>query len=88
MLGKMLPFTSLAGGMRRRGRRRERLTTALRRLLLRGLPCAGHKMINCHGLSGHHVFTTVGFNFKGVNRFYSYLLGFLTGASDSTGASG
>ena len=55
------------------------MTTALGRLLLRGLPRAGHKMINCHGFSGHHVFVTVGFGFR-VNKFYSYLLGFLNGS--------
>ena len=50
---------------------------ALRWLLLHGLPCVKHKMINCHGLSGHHVFVTFGFSFREVNRFCSYLLGFL-----------
>ena len=34
----------------------------------------GYKTINGHGLSSHHVFTTVKFDVRGVNKFYSYLL--------------
>ena len=49
-------------------------------LLLHGLPYAEHKTINCCGLSGHHVFVMVEFSFRGVNKFYSYLLGFLNGS--------
>ena len=49
-------------------------------MLLHGLPCAGYKTINGHGLSGHHVSTTVRFGVRGVNKLYSYLLGFLSGS--------
>ena len=49
-------------------------------MLLRGLPCAGYKTINGHGLSGHHVSTTIRFNVRGVNKLYSYLLDFPSGS--------
>ena len=52
------------------------------------LPCVRHKTINYYSLSSHHVFVTVKFGFRGVNRFYSYLLSFVNRASDSTGISG
>ena len=41
--------------------------------------CAGYKTINGHGLSGHHVSTTIRFNVRGVNKLYSYLLDFPSG---------
>jgi len=52
------------------------LTATLRGFPLHGLSCSRHKTVNYHGLSGHHVFTTVGFGF-GVIRFYNYFLGYL-----------
>ena len=56
------------------------MTTALRWLLLRGWSGTGHKMINHHCLSCHHVFTSIGFDFRGVNRFGNYFLDFLSGS--------
>ena len=77
LLGNTLPLSGSTGGRKRRG---SRLTSALRWLLLRGLPCAGYKTINGHGLSGHHVSTTIRFNVRGVNKLYSYLLDFPSGS--------
>ena len=56
------------------------MTSALRWLLLRGLPCTKHKTINGHGLSGHHFSTMVRFNVKKVSNINSYLLGYLCGS--------
>ena len=38
-----------------------RLTLALRRLLLRGLPRAEHEMVYGHGPLGHHIFAKIRF---------------------------
>ena len=76
LLDSTLPFLGSAGWRWRKGRSRGHLTMALGWLLLRGLPSARHKTNNCHGLSSHHVFVMVKFGFR-VNKFYSYLLGFL-----------
>ena len=70
LLGDMLPFSGSTWWRWRRERSRGHLTTTLGWLLLRDLPSARHKTINCHGLSGHHVFITIGFGFR-VNKFYS-----------------
>ena len=78
MLGNTLPFLGLSGLGRRGGGRR--LTLALRWLLLRGLPCTGHKAINGHGLLGHHVSTTIRFSIRKVSNINSYLLGYLRGS--------
>ena len=56
------------------------MTTALRWLLLHSWSGTGHKMINRHCLSCHHVFTSIGFDFKGANRFGNYFLDFLSGS--------
>ena len=70
------------------GGSRGHLTSALKWLLLCSLPYVGHKTINYYSLSSHHVFVTVKFGFRGVNKFYNYLLSFMNRASDSTGISG
>ena len=59
LLDNTLPFSSSSEGEGGR-----RLTSALRWLLLRCLPCPGHKTINGHGFSDHHVFTTVRFDVR------------------------
>ena len=51
---------------------------ALGWLLLRGQPGAGHKTTDSHCLSYHHVVTLVRFNFRRVNRFGAYFLGYLS----------
>ena len=54
------------------------MTSTLRWLLLCDLPCPEYKTINGHGLSSHHVSTTVRFDVREVNKFYSYLLNSLS----------
>ena len=76
LLDSSLPFPGSVG---RRRRRRGSLTTALRWLLLRGWMGTEHKAINCHCPLCHHVFTLVGFDFRGANRFDNYFLSFLNG---------
>ena len=64
----------------REGEEQGRLTPALGWLLLHGLPCVGHKAINHHGFSGHHVFVMIGFGLRRVNKFCSYLPDFPNGS--------
>ena len=71
-----MPFSGSSD--KRRRRRGNRLTSTLRWLLLRDLPCPEYKTINGHGLSSHHVSTTVRFDVREVNKFYSYLLNSLS----------
>ena len=77
LLGSTFPLPGSAG--RRRGKKGS-LTMALRWLLLHGWPGARHKMINHHCPSCHYVFTSIGFSFKGANRFGSCFLGFFNGS--------
>ena len=78
MLGNTLPLSGSSGLGKRWGGRC--LTSALRWLLLCGLPCTGHKAINGHGLLGHHVSTTIRFSIRKVSNINSYLLGYLRGS--------
>ena len=43
-----------------------------------GWPGAGYKMANCHCLSCHHFFTSIGFGIR-ANRFGGCFLGSLNG---------
>ena len=74
MLGNTLPLPGLAG---KRRMRRGSLSTALRQLLLCGRPGSGNKTVNFHCPVGHHVFTLIGFGFRGVNKLNSCLFGLL-----------
>lgn len=74
MLGNTLPLPGLAG---KRRMRRGSLTTALRQLLLCGRLGSGNKTVNFHYPAGHHVFTLIGFGFRGVNKLNSCLFSLL-----------
>ena len=52
-----------------------RLTLALRWLLLPSLPSTGQKVVDHHGLPGHHVSTTIGLGVRKVSDVNSFLLG-------------
>ena len=54
-----------------------RLTLALWWLLLPGLPGTGHKVVDHHGLPGHHVSTTIGLGVRKVSDVNSFLLSWL-----------
>ena len=76
MLGNTLPLSGSSGLGRRWGGGGRRLTSAVRWLLLCGLPCTRHKAINGHGHLGHHVSTTIGFSIRKVSNINNYLLGY------------
>ena len=48
--------------------------------MLRSLPCTEHKVINGHGLPGHHVSTMIRFSIKKVSNINGYLLSYLRGS--------
>ena len=60
LLGKFLPLLDPSDLERRWGGRR--LTLTLRGWLLCSLSRAGHETVYGHSLSGHHIFTKVGFD--------------------------
>ena len=78
MIDNALPLSGSSGlGRRWRGRC---LTLDLRWLLLRGLPCTGHKTVYSHGLLGHHISSMIRLGIKKVSNINGKLIGCLRGS--------
>ena len=75
MIDNALPLSGSSGlGRRWRGRC---LTLDLRWLLLRGLPCTGHKTVYSYGLPGHHISSMIRLGIKKVSNINGKLIGCL-----------
>ena len=75
LFGNTLPFSGSFSLGRKWGKGGRHLTSALRWLLLPGLPGTGHKAIDGYGLPSHHVSTTIRFSIKKVGDINNCFLG-------------